>query len=252
MSGESWQHAIYLSCSGMNTLEKWKSALRGNRPRLVWLLLIVLATVAATLVFSEFCWFKRNEHVALWLEGVALVLIFIWDRIDSNLQHEQTIKQLTATQDQANAALIAAKAAKQSADLTVEIQRPHVGILNIITGGEQQYFNTTLAVRNFGPLAAVDVIVTFEYLVENVSSLSHTEPSTLQIFPGDLSHVTSQFVADPADAGPIRAGQRRLKENVSILYKTYDGRQFEYKAELTYVHTNAQMKMQRSGTSQTH
>ena len=32
------------------------------------------------------CWnfLKQNEFLALWLEGLALVAIFIWDRIDAH------------------------------------------------------------------------------------------------------------------------------------------------------------------------
>ena len=67
------------------------------------LAIIVAATICTTFVLSHFCWFKRNEHVALWLEGIALVLIFVWDRIDSQQQHEDTVNQLKISQEQVEA-----------------------------------------------------------------------------------------------------------------------------------------------------
>jgi hypothetical protein len=48
-------------------------------------------------------WLKTYESVAIWLEGIALVLIFIWDRIDSSQQDEISQKQVKASQEQAEA-----------------------------------------------------------------------------------------------------------------------------------------------------
>jgi hypothetical protein len=48
-------------------------------------------------------WFTKYEAVAVWLEGIALVLIFVWDRIEAGQQHEQTLKQLRAAEDQVEA-----------------------------------------------------------------------------------------------------------------------------------------------------
>jgi hypothetical protein len=48
-------------------------------------------------------WFSRNEFIAIWLEGAALVAIFVWDRIDSHHQHKDTINQLKVLQEQVEA-----------------------------------------------------------------------------------------------------------------------------------------------------
>ena len=40
-----------------------------------------------------FSFLKNNEWIALWVEGLALVAIFIWDRIDAADQHEKTLEQ---------------------------------------------------------------------------------------------------------------------------------------------------------------
>jgi hypothetical protein len=44
-------------------------------------------------------WLKTHESLAIWLEGIALVLIFVWDRIDSRQQHRETLAQLKVSQD---------------------------------------------------------------------------------------------------------------------------------------------------------
>lgn len=65
-------------------------------------------------------WLKDYESVAIWLEGVALVLIFVWDRLDSRSQHKETLRQLAITEKQAEAAKQSADAAKLSAEATME------------------------------------------------------------------------------------------------------------------------------------
>jgi hypothetical protein len=70
-----------------------------------WLIGISILSLAATLVFSHYDWFKRNEHVAVWLEGAALVFIFALDylnRLDSSEQLNQLIKQAEAAKKQAD------------------------------------------------------------------------------------------------------------------------------------------------------
>jgi hypothetical protein len=45
-------------------------------------------------------WLTRYEAVAVWLEGLALVFIFIWDRLDASRSHKETVAQLKIAQDQ--------------------------------------------------------------------------------------------------------------------------------------------------------
>jgi hypothetical protein len=40
-----------------------------------------------------FSFLKNNEWIALWVEGLALVAIFIWDRKDAADQHKETLEQ---------------------------------------------------------------------------------------------------------------------------------------------------------------
>ncbi len=45
-------------------------------------------------------WLETHEFVAVWLEGVALLAIFVWDRIDTHHQHEETLAQIDVSQRQ--------------------------------------------------------------------------------------------------------------------------------------------------------
>jgi hypothetical protein len=51
------------------------------------------------------------EYIAVWLEGIALVAIFFWDRIDGDEQHRETIEQIKVSQEQVKAAMLSAQAA---------------------------------------------------------------------------------------------------------------------------------------------
>lgn len=48
-------------------------------------------------------WLNKYEAIAIWLEGIALVAIFIWDRRDARADHEQMLAQLRIAQQQATA-----------------------------------------------------------------------------------------------------------------------------------------------------
>jgi len=77
-----------------------------GRNRKAWLpAAAIFATIGASVIFSRFDWFKRNEHVALWLEGIALVLIFAWDRIDRQGTHKETMAQIEIAKQQSQFAV---------------------------------------------------------------------------------------------------------------------------------------------------
>lgn len=71
-----------------------------NRKTLWVVIALVIATIGASAVLSHFDWFKRNEHVALWLEGIALILIFAWDRLDAQAEHKETLAQIEIAKQQ--------------------------------------------------------------------------------------------------------------------------------------------------------
>src|SRR5438309_4089785 len=69
-------------------------------------------------------WLDSHQFLALWIEGIALLLIFIWDRFDSAGQHKQTLAQIEVMQRSVEASKDAAIAAKASADAIVNVERP--------------------------------------------------------------------------------------------------------------------------------
>jgi hypothetical protein len=68
-------------------------------------------------------WFKTYESIAIWLEGIALLAIFIWDRIDSHQQHKQTLAQMEIMRNQALATETAANAANKNTKALINSER---------------------------------------------------------------------------------------------------------------------------------
>lgn len=71
-------------------------------------------------------WLKTYEFIAIWLEGIALVAIFVWDRLDSRKQHEETLAQMEIMRGQARATETAANAATKSAEALINSERAWV------------------------------------------------------------------------------------------------------------------------------
>ncbi|SRR6266851_1622915 len=75
-------------------------------------------------IFDFFGWLRTNEQsIAIWLEGFALVAIFILELVeyrrqgrDKKEQHEEWVKQMAIMQSQADAAKDATEAAKANAE----------------------------------------------------------------------------------------------------------------------------------------
>src|SRR5258708_3620559 len=68
-------------------------------------------------------WLDSHQYLALWLEGIALLAIFIWDRIEASQQHKQTLAQMEITRNQARATETAANAATKSAEALINSER---------------------------------------------------------------------------------------------------------------------------------
>jgi len=122
-------------------------------------------------------WLTKYEAVAVWLEGIALVAIFIWDRIDAHRSHKETIKQIKLAQDQITAAQDA-----ERAWIMTELDWPKSGHLKIVLtsskqGQEPQTEQTTVTVmlhcNNEGRSPAfVDKIQAYGEIVDSVHDLS--------------------------------------------------------------------------------
>ncbi len=98
-------------------------------------------------------WLKTYESVAIWLEGIALVLIFVWDRIDSRQQHRETLAQLNVSQAQA-AALVNSERAWVMADVEWDTGKWADGKAHVLegsgTGGDTTGIYIVLTCRNEG------------------------------------------------------------------------------------------------------
>jgi hypothetical protein len=89
-------------------------------------------------------WLRVSDSIALWVEGLALLAIFIWDRKDHREDHDETIEQMKVMSRNAVAAEVAANAAKDNIELLISKERarlvvdldeldlsPHQGIYEV-------------------------------------------------------------------------------------------------------------------------
>jgi hypothetical protein len=121
-------------------------------------------------------WLTKYEAVAVWLEGIALVAIFIWDRIDAHSSHKETINQIKLAQDQITVAQNA-----ERAWVMTELEWPKSDLKIVLTsskqGQEPQTEQTTVTVmlhcNNEGRSPAfVDKIRAYGEIVDSVHDLS--------------------------------------------------------------------------------
>jgi hypothetical protein len=193
--------------------------------------IIAVAGLALTYVF-HFGWFKDNQHIALWLEGVALVAIFGLDFFERNAQHVETLEQMKISRDQTQAATDAANAATKSAAISAAVTRPLMGISNFQVLGDinRRTWDFNIVFKNFGTLPAYDVCVMTELFIDD--SLRHTYggDEAIEIFPSDNVEHNIDFVFDADEVGLVPSGKKTLTVKVTINYRTDDGRKFEYSA----------------------
>jgi hypothetical protein len=121
-------------------------------------------------------WIKASEPIALWVEGIALVLIFIWDRKDAAKNHKETLRQIDLAQKQ-----IAASHNAERAWVMTELSWYEKDRLHIVSGtsaqhGEDPVETTTVDVkltcRNEGRSPAwIDKIYGYSEIMTRVSEL---------------------------------------------------------------------------------
>ncbi len=127
-------------------------------------------------------WLRTHEFMAIWLAGIALILIFVWDRLDSRKQHRETLAQLSISQKQVEASQNNAAAAKTSAEYVIHAERAWVmaelgwseksvlhvvqsaskseaegGHLEILPAGSMLGSPNRSAGQNFGPIGPLGV-----------------------------------------------------------------------------------------------
>jgi hypothetical protein len=138
-------------------------------------------------------WLKANEGVAVWLEAIALMAIFFWDRIDSHQQHKQTLKQMDIMEKQAASTETAANAANKNAEVLINSERAwvfaEIGQLpgNFVPSPNQvQIVNLPITFRNLGKSPGrITKLSARAYQLETSASLP-AEPEYRQIGTVDI------------------------------------------------------------------
>jgi hypothetical protein len=95
-------------------------------------------------------WLQKYEAVAIWLEGIALLAILIYDIWDGNNQHEQTLAQMEIMRTQAHATETAANAATKSAEALVNSERAWIIaelIPQAVRASDKQWYRSLGAAR---------------------------------------------------------------------------------------------------------
>jgi hypothetical protein len=207
-------------------------------------------------------WFKTHEFIAIWLEGIALVLIFGLDwkeRIDQRRerreQHKETAAQLAASQSQleamkksADAATEAALASKKSAEIAAALHRPFVGLsdVRLEAGWGTRLWTIAFVLKNYGTLPALRVRTTINFVTDNAPRGQETRPTSVQIFPSSEGTIMSQFDMGEPDRALIHNETKKLRIDVSIPYEADDGRHFEYTSQVVY--SNGRFSTDKSET----
>ena len=105
-----------------------------------WLhLTSVLTSATLTRMEAIINWLKTYEFMAIWLEGIALVAIFVLDwkerrdqREDREQQHKETLAQLKVSQKQVEASLEQVEAShKPFVTFSTERRNPEDALLNV-------------------------------------------------------------------------------------------------------------------------
>jgi hypothetical protein len=201
-------------------------------------MVIVAASILTIYVSSTFDWFKQNEHVAIWLEGVALVLIFGLDLINGKEEHKETIEQLKAATHQAEFTEKAADEAKKSSDILASLHRPLMGIgetpIRVDNINVPMWRISTVA-KNFGTLLATGVSVTAEIFIDGALRMTEPVGEVVEVFPGQaFSHLT---VFDTGQSGrvQINSGAQALTAKIKITYRDQSQRSFVYLADAKFI-----------------
>jgi hypothetical protein len=188
-------------------------------------------------------WFRTHEYVAIWLEGIALVAIFwldLSDRrergIEQERQHKETLEQLRISQQQTDAATEAALAAKKSADISVALHRPLVGLSGVTlkTGWGTRNWDIAFGLKNYGTLPAFNVGFTANVFTDGVQRIQHTKPTSIQIMPSSVFEGLLRVDWGEPDVQAIHAETKKIRIRVHLPYQTEDGRRFEFSSEVYF------------------
>lgn len=191
-------------------------------------------------------WLRANEWLALWVEGLALLAIFIWDRKDHREDHDENIEQMKIMSRNAVAAETAANAAKKSAEVARDTlhltQAADIHIKKIILKPKGPLSGDTavyVVVKNHGHTRA-------EQFTEDLSMGIKERAAGISLPKRDIALVigarhifTIAFaqVGDaiiPEDLAMISGGKIPLKIWGALKYRDIFGKNYSIDCECTY------------------
>jgi hypothetical protein len=107
-------------------------------------------------------WYKVSDSVALWVEGIALILIFIWDGKHHREDHAETIEQMKVM----SASALAAQKSAEATEKSVSLQKV----------GMEQWVDTDgwLIDESYIPQNATETTVTISFTVINPTKFKLT------------------------------------------------------------------------------
>jgi hypothetical protein len=207
--------------------------------------LVIIGALVLTGVLAHFQWFRCYEYVAIWLEGIALVLIFgldFFERVrqvkERKEEQEQWAKEMQLSRDQLRATADAAIATKQSADIQSALNRPLLGLEppTLESNINETLWTIALTMKNHGSLSALETSMSYQFLVDSDVRSAHSGPESIEIFPRATHTITSDFTwQTPAERlALIQNGSVAFRISVTIDYGADDGRHFGFICEAKY------------------
>lgn len=172
-------------------------------------------------------WFQSHEFVAIWLEGIALVAIFIWDRIDSQEQHRETLKQIANTQRQVE--IMEGQQRQALAQLEAalnQVEVPQIPFLTFFMWQQATVRVPGLRNAGFGPAVNVHYTATPTSSRQNVFT-KHV-PLPVSGYEGAIAPGAEHRFGEEIGLGTL---QGNLWE-ILVGYESLSGRQYQTKFTL--------------------
>ncbi len=156
-----------------------------------------------------------------------------------------TIALWLSTRRAANAAMISAEAAKQSAnaatrmaEVTAGLHRPFMGIARLERRKDltSRTWDVGLTVRNYGTLPAVEVSVFADFILGSSHLREVENPASAEVFPQGDCESAIRFVLSEAQQDSVTRGDGIMIVRIRIKYSSADGRRYVYSAEGQFKH----------------
>src|SRR5258708_11123217 len=198
-------------------------------------------------------WLSKHEWLAVWIEGLALVDIFVWDRVDARDSHKVTLAQIAIAREEAQAAKLTAESIKNSegAWLTASLLW-NSGQGRILQSGDEKANNLVtqasfiLKIRNDGrtPAWVSDIVSMMDIPGRKTSQINQLGTIYIEAFGAGAEQEIPLSVQCPG--APKREKDEQLTVRISVNYQDI----FENRAlELMFSLNPFTYRIHRFGTS---